>query len=121
MPQLTSGNLVIPIVTWAPTPPIHKICCILASDDGNDIVTGASDGNMILWSVGKNSEFTARWMVTGHRAPVLHLCLAGSRSDEDSRVFFTETLCGSVIDPISSTTIGPHLVLDPTLPRLILR
>ncbi|THD28234.1 WD repeat-containing protein 7 [Fasciola hepatica] len=87
----TSGNLVIPIVTWAPTPPIHKISCILASDDGGDVVTGGSDGNMILWRVGEDYKFTARWMVTGHRASVLHLCTAGSRSDEGSCLFFSHS------------------------------
>ncbi|KAA0186003.1 WD repeat-containing protein 7 [Fasciolopsis buskii] len=87
----TSGNLVIPIVTWAPTPPVHKISCILASDDGSNVVTGGFDGNMVLWHVNKDCRFTARWMITGHRAPVLHLCAAGSQSDESCRIFFSHS------------------------------
>ncbi|CAL8082766.1 unnamed protein product [Calicophoron daubneyi] len=86
-----SGNVTIPFVVWAPTPPIHDISCILISQDCKFFVTGATDGNLILWAVSPKLEFMPKWMVLGHRSCVKNLCLAGGSREDGANFFFSHS------------------------------
>ncbi|KAA3676156.1 uncharacterized protein DEA37_0005184 [Paragonimus westermani] len=87
----TRGSVVIPIVTWAPDPPVHEITCMLGSPDGHELVTAGLDGNMVLWSMEAGKTFTPRWMVTGHRAAVRNLCSTGACNNDGDRFFFSHS------------------------------
>ncbi|KAF6775953.1 hypothetical protein AHF37_04353 [Paragonimus kellicotti] len=87
----TRGSVILPIVTWAPDPPVHEITCMLGSPDGHDLVTAGLDGNMVLWSIEAGKTFTARWMVTGHRSAVRNLCWTGACNNDGDKFFFSHS------------------------------
>ena len=54
--KMTSGgggnsSLVVPMVMWGPRAPTHCISAIYLMRDQKTLVTGASDGQVILWDV----------------------------------------------------------------------
>ncbi|KAF5394802.1 hypothetical protein PHET_10135 [Paragonimus heterotremus] len=87
----TRGSVILPIVTWAPDPPVHEITCMLGSPDGHELVTAGLDGNMVLWSIEAGKTFTPRWMVTGHRAAVRNLCWTGTCNNDGDKFFFSHS------------------------------
>ena len=53
---MTSGgggnsSLVVPMVMWGPQAPTHCISAIYLMRDQKTLLTGASDGQVILWEV----------------------------------------------------------------------
>ena len=54
--KMTSGgggnsSLVVPMVMWGPQAPTHCISAIYLMRDQKTLLTGASDGQVILWEV----------------------------------------------------------------------
>ncbi|CAH8618303.1 unnamed protein product [Heterobilharzia americana] len=91
-----SGNIVLPFVTWAHTPPDHQITSILLSEDGETIATGSADGNIILWSVEDLCSCSPKWMITGHKSLVSNLCIAGRSPISNSQFFFSYSINGEM-------------------------
>ncbi|CAH8864205.1 unnamed protein product [Trichobilharzia szidati] len=91
-----SGNTVIPIVTWANTPPHHQITSILVSEDAEYVATGSADGNIIIWDLGNSCICTPRWMLTGHKSLVSNLCNAGRSPMSNNQFFFSYSINGEM-------------------------
>ena len=61
---MTSGgggnsSLVVPMVMWGPRAPTHCISAIYLMRDQKTLVTGASDGQVILWEVDTTQKTSA--------------------------------------------------------------
>nr|CAH8864916.1 unnamed protein product [Trichobilharzia regenti] len=91
-----SGNTVIPIATWANTPPHHQITSILVSEDVEYVATGSADGNIVIWDLGNSCICTPRWMLTGHKSLISNLCIAGRSPMSNNQFFFSYSINGEM-------------------------
>ena len=130
--KMTSGSgggnssLVVPMVMWGPRAPTHCISAIYLMRDQKTLVTGASDGQVILWEVNtavasadKNSNsqnggvansagwgLTPRHLLMGHTAPVKCIAKATAGSDahhvvtssENGEMFSWDTVDGRCLE-----------------------
>ena len=46
-----NSSLVVPMVMWGPRAPTHCISAICLMRDQKTLVTGATDGQVVLWEV----------------------------------------------------------------------
>ena len=113
---MTSGggnsSLVVPMVMWGPHAPTHCISAIYLMRDQKTLVTGASDGQVILWEVDPASTTTDSWNLTprhllmGHTAPIkcIAKATAGTEahhvvtSSENGEMFSWDTIDGRCIE-----------------------
>ena len=113
---MTSGggnsSLVVPMVMWGPHAPTHCISAIYLMRDQKTLVTGASDGQVILWEVDPSTQTESSWNLTprhllmGHTAPVkcIAKATAGTEahhvvtSSENGEMFSWDTIDGRCIE-----------------------
>ena len=113
---MTSGggnsSLVVPMVMWGPHAPTHCISAIYLMRDQKTLVTGASDGQVILWEVDPAAQTDTQWHLTprhllmGHTAPVkcIAKATAGTEahhvvtSSENGEMFSWDTIDGRCIE-----------------------
>ncbi len=107
----TSG-LVVPMVMWGRQPPSHCITVLYLLRDQRTLVTGGSDGQVVLWEVdasrppGQQWDVTPRHMLVGHTAPVRCVAKASSGQDchhvvtssENGEMFTWDTVDGRAVE-----------------------
>uniref|UniRef100_A0A914PXQ0 Uncharacterized protein n=1 Tax=Panagrolaimus davidi TaxID=227884 RepID=A0A914PXQ0_9BILA len=67
------SDLILPIILWGSEPPKHQISQIIVIQNGDIIVTGSTEGQIIQWKVESNG-IEPNMMVFGHEAAIT--CLA---------------------------------------------
>ena len=106
-----SSSLVVPMVMWGPQAPTHCISAIYLMRDQRTLVTGASDGQVILWEVDLTPgngdwKLTPRHMLMGHTATVKCIAKATAGTDthhvvtssENGEMFSWDTIDGRCIE-----------------------
>ena len=122
---MSSGSgLVVPISLWGRGAPTHCISVLYLLRDQKTLITGGSDGQILLWEVDNNNNnnsrnnngngnnsgdkwgLTPRHLLVGHTAPVKCIAKAGSGQDchqivsssENGEMFTWDTVDGRVIE-----------------------
>ncbi len=105
-----NSSLVVPIVMWGPEAPTHCISSIYLLRDQKTLVTGASDGQVIIWEVESDNEngwtLVPRHLLMGHTAPVkcIAKATAGAEahhivtSSENGEMFAWDTVDGRCLE-----------------------
>ena len=52
--QMTTSNLVVPMVLWGQNAPTHCVASIMMSPDQQHVITGCNDGQICVWEVKEN-------------------------------------------------------------------
>ncbi|XP_059089612.1 WD repeat-containing protein 7-like [Tigriopus californicus] len=82
----SSSSLVVPLTLWGNHAPAHCISVLYLLRDQRTLVTGSSDGQILLWDVDPNAgdqpwRMVPRHMLVGHTTPVR--CIAKASSGQD--------------------------------------
>ncbi|CDI97105.1 fras1 related extracellular matrix protein [Echinococcus multilocularis] len=83
--------VVVPIVSWSKQCPLHEISEVLFSPKFSEIVTGASSGELIIWTFDNKESFWPRWMCTGHVGSIKNLGFARIDAKLSDSYFFSHT------------------------------
>ena len=112
----TSG-LVVPISMWGKHAPTHCITVLYLLRDQKTLVTGASDGQILLWEVDATTsswQVVPRHLLVGHTAPVKCIAKASPgqeghhivSSSENGEMFTWDTVDGRAVE---SKRLGNHV------------
>lgn len=105
-----NSSLVVPMVMWGPRAPTHCISALYLMRDQKTLVSGASDGQVIIWEVDLSSAdsltLTPRHLLMGHTAPIkcIAKATAGAEahhvitSSENGEMFSWDTADGRCIE-----------------------
>ena len=95
-PAMSGSNLVVPIVMWGRSAPSHCVSSVYLLRDQRTMVTGSTDGQVIVWQVESTEtwEFVPRHMLIGHTAPVR--CIAKASPGTDCHHVVTASEAGEV-------------------------
>lgn len=83
--------VVVPIVSWSKQCPLHEISEVLFSPKFSEIVTGASSGELIIWTFDNKESFWPRWMCTGHVGSIKNLGFARIDAKLSDSYFFSHS------------------------------
>lgn len=68
------NSLLLPIIMWGSKPPTHKIQSITMTHEKSKIITGCSDGQLLIWDVNDDlSNLTPKSMLFGHSASIVSI------------------------------------------------
>uniref|UniRef100_A0A1I7SSR8 WD repeat-containing protein 7 n=1 Tax=Bursaphelenchus xylophilus TaxID=6326 RepID=A0A1I7SSR8_BURXY len=73
MPQKRSG-LVVPVILWGSKPPSNSITHLTAVNQGQTIISGGKEGQLVQWTVDQDNWIQPQSMMIAHSAPIS--CLA---------------------------------------------
>jgi WD40 repeat protein len=75
MDEDEEASLYLPIVLWtgAPSRDSHMISCLCGNRDGSRLASGASNGNVVLWSCGEHGALNPLIYIEGHECGVLDI------------------------------------------------
>ena len=89
---ITSGNCVIPVVMWGPQPPSHQISSILYIPAADALVTGAQDGQLVIWTVRQSDwHIQPHSVLMGHASAVQFLSFVSQDGERPYFVSVTDT------------------------------
>ena len=97
-----NSSLLVPMVMWGPHAPTHCISTIYLMRDQKTLVTGASDGQVILWEVSSSGpadwSLTPRHLLIGHTAPVK--CIAKATAGSEAHHVITSSENGEMFSDL---------------------
>ena len=102
-----SSSLVVPMIMWGPRAPTHCISAIYLMRDQTTLVTGASDGQIIIWEVDSATwNLIPRHLLMGHTAPIKCIAKATAggeahhivTSSENGEMFTWDTVDGRCLE-----------------------
>ena len=103
---------------WGPRAPTHCISGLYLMRDQKTLVTGAADGQVILWEVESKTEknwvLTPRHLLMGHTAPVK--CIAKATAGTEAHFIVTSSENGEMF---TWDTVDGRCIENKKLPGLI--
>ena len=84
----SNSSLVVPMVLWGNSPPTHCISVVYILRDQKTLVTGAHDGQIILWEVADDhyQDIIPRHLLIGHTSPVKCIAKASGGNTESHHI-----------------------------------
>lgn len=79
---MPSNTLVLPLILWDNIAPNCNISSIITSEHDDYIITGTTNGHIIIWDY-KKEKLTPFCLLIGHTSSILCLANAGHSNDEE--------------------------------------
>uniref|UniRef100_A0A914XMN7 Uncharacterized protein n=1 Tax=Plectus sambesii TaxID=2011161 RepID=A0A914XMN7_9BILA len=125
--SLVSGNLIVPTILWGRRAPSHRACCVRCLPDGQTILTGTVDGQIIIWRL-DNGLLKPKYMLFGHSRPISCLCPTGVDSlttrfvstSDDGKMCLWESVDGRCIDSVTTVNVHRYIYAHPLRSSAIL-
>lgn len=84
--QMSSSN-VVPVILWGNSPPTHTVSCIITTYEQKTVITGSTDGQLVVWDLRFGEDGEIKVSDTKLRVLMGHLFVLSYKIQHASKHF----------------------------------